>query len=97
MRLSWTVRRTNQWAREKVGVSEENGVLSLLKRRKVAKYGHWKCRPSSIPNRIIEYELPGPCKIGRPKTTWINNIDSWTVGGLGLDATFVNADGRYWL
>ena len=80
--VKWSDKRTNEWVREQVVVPEESGLLMRVKRRKLAKYGHWKRRPGSLPLRTIEYELPGPNKIGRPKTLWINNIDQWTVGGL---------------
>ena len=45
-----------------------NGMLRTVMRRKVAKYGHWKRRPESLPLLVIESDIPGPCERGRPRT-----------------------------
>ena len=41
LRVSWTERRTNEWVRERVGVSEEHGLLQEVRRRMIRKYRHW--------------------------------------------------------
>ena len=48
LRISWTEYKTNVWARQKIGVPEQNGLLEPLKKRKLAKYGHWKRRSEGL-------------------------------------------------
>ena len=59
MRISWTERKTNKWVRERIGVKEEEGIAKLIKRRKLAKYMHWKRRPESTVMMSIEGEIMG--------------------------------------
>ena len=80
LRISWTEHRTNLWVRNKVGVSENKGLLAAIKRRKLAKYGHWKRRPKSLVLATIEGEIQGKNKQGRRKTGWIDNIREWSGG-----------------
>ena len=80
--MRWTDMRTNEWVRERVGVERDNGLLRTVMRRKLVKFGHWKRRPDSLPLLCIETDIAGPCKRGRPKTNWMDNINSWTVGGI---------------
>ena len=82
LRVKWTDRKTNEWVRLQVGVTKDEGLLRTVMRRKIAKFSHWKRRPESLPMFVIESDIVGPARTGRPKTCWINNIDSWTVGGI---------------
>ena len=82
LQVSWKEKKTNAWIRQKVGISEEEGLLSQLKKRKLSKYGHWKRRPESIVQATIEGEVEGKAKPGRRKTGWIDNIKAWTEGGM---------------
>ena len=66
-----------------VGVTEDEGLLAQLKKRKLAMYGHWKRRPDSIVLATIEGEVEGKARPGRRKTAWMDNIKMWTEGGLG--------------
>ena len=59
LRVSWTERRTNEWVREKVGVSEQLGMLREVRRRKIRKYSHWKRRGESMVLASIEGETQG--------------------------------------
>ena len=82
LNVKWTDMKTNEWVRERVGVDRDNGLLRTIMRRKLAKFGHWQRRPDSIPLLCIEMDIAGPCKRGRPKMSWINNVDSWPLGGI---------------
>ena len=77
LRISWTEYKTNVSVRQKIGVPEQNGLLEQLKKRKLAKYGHWKRRSEGL---VIEIE--GKCLPGRRRTAWIDNVGRWTEGGL---------------
>ena len=82
LRVSWTDRRTNVWVREKAGVTNEKDLLTIVKERKVAKLCHWKRRPNSLVICVLEGEMPGKTRVGRPKTKWIDNIKAWIDGGV---------------
>jgi len=77
MRVSWTVRKTNEWMREQVGVSEERSMLAEVKKRKIGKYGHWKRRGKSMVLASIEGETDGKSKRGRQRMEWMENIITW--------------------
>ena len=82
LRVSWTERRTNEYIRKRVGVPEEKGLLITVKKRKIAKYGHWKRREKSLVLSTIEGEVEGKRKRGRRRTEWFDNIREWIDGGV---------------
>ena len=82
LRISWTEYKTNVWVRQKIGVPEQNGLLEQLKKRKLAKYGHWKRRSEGLVMAVTEGEIEGKCLPGRRRTAWIDNVGRWTEGGL---------------
>ncbi|XP_072019709.1 uncharacterized protein [Amphiura filiformis] len=84
LQVSWKERKTNAWIRQKVGITEKQGLLSQLKKRKISLYGHWKWRPDSIVQITIEGEVEGKARPGRRKTGWIDNIRMWTNGGMAV-------------
>ena len=77
--IRWTEMKTNEWVRNKIGIKEEEGLLAAIKKRKTAKYLHWKRRPNSIVLATIEGERPGKCRRGRRKTEWFDDIKRWTA------------------
>ena len=82
LRVSWVDRKTNTWIRETIGVPEEYGLLAEVRKRKLAIYNHWKRRPDSLVLATIEGEVEGKTRPGRRRTAWIDDIKTWTVGGL---------------
>ena len=82
LRVSWIEHKTNSWVREKVGVKEEDGLLGKVKAGKIRKYGHWKRRPDSLVLSTIEGERLGKKKKGRRRMGWVDNIKTWTNGGM---------------
>ena len=80
LRISWTERKTNKWVRERIGVKEEDGIVKQIKRRKLAKYMHWKGRLESIVTMSIEGEMMGKNKRRRRRIAWVDNIRKWSVG-----------------
>ena len=79
LRISWTEYKTNVWVRQKIGVPEQNGLLEQLKKRKLAKYGHWKRRSEGLVMAVTEGEIEGK---SLRRTAWIDNVRRWTEGGL---------------
>ena len=84
LQVSWKDRRTNEWIRQRVGVTEKEGLLAHLKKRKLSMYGHWKRRSGSLVQMTVEGEVEGKARPGRRKTAWIDNIRKWTDGGMPM-------------
>ena len=82
LHISWTDKKTNKWVRSQIGVKEDEGLLTQVKKRKISKYGHWKRRGESLVLATIEGEVEGKARPGRRKTAWTDNIRDWTDGGL---------------
>ena len=58
--------------------------LNVIKRRKVAKYCHWKRIRGSVVFGFIEGLMEGKNRIGRPTITLVDNLKFWAVGGLPI-------------
>ena len=73
-------RPINVWVRQKIGVlPEQNGLLEQLKKRKLAKYGHWRRRSEGLVMAVTEGEIEGNCLPGRRRTAWIDNVGRYGV------------------
>jgi len=75
--ISWTERKTNTGIREKIGISEKQGILEQIKHRKLSKYCHWKRRSDSVVLATIEGEIEGKCFPARRRTAWIDDVRQW--------------------
>ncbi|XP_071816608.1 uncharacterized protein [Apostichopus japonicus] len=84
LQVSWKDRKTNAWIRQRVGVSEEEGLHVQLRKRKLSMYGHWKRLSDSLIQMTVEGEVEGKARPGRRKTGWIDNIRKWTDGGMAV-------------
>jgi len=67
----------NEWVLNKAGVKRE--LLNTVKARKLAYYGHtirkqWSC----LKKQIMQGTMPGARRRGRPRTAWMDNINTWT-------------------
>ena len=77
LRVSWTVKKTNEWVLDKAGVKRE--LLDTVKARKLAYYGHtMRKQGSCLKNEIMQETMPGARRPGRPRTAWMDNIKTWT-------------------
>ena len=73
--VSRTAKRTNEWLLKTAGVTRS--LLASVKERKLAYYAHMlRKKEVCLEKEIIQGSTPGTR--GRPKTTWLNNITSWT-------------------
>ena len=63
-----------------MGVKYCDELLDSIKRRKVAKYGHWRRRPDSFVCRVLDSRVPGNNRVGHRKTSWMDNVISWCGG-----------------
>jgi len=77
LRVSWTVKKTNEWVLKKTGVKRE--LLDTVKPRNLAYYGHtMRKQGSCLEKEIKQGTMPGARRRGRPRTAWMDNIKTWT-------------------
>jgi len=77
LRVSWTAKKTNEWVISKARVKRE--LLDTVKARKLAYYGHtMRKQGSCLEKEIMQGTMPGACRRGRPRTAWMDNINTWT-------------------
>jgi len=70
-------KKTNEWVFNKAGVKRE--LLDTGKARKLAYYGHtMRKQRSCLEKEIIQETMPGARRRGRPRTAWVDNINTWT-------------------
>ena len=80
LRVSWKDKRTNNWVLEKLG-----GDLVLqrnIRDRKLRYFGHVIRNDTSIEKQLIQGSVEGRRGRGRPITSWIDDIKSWTGGNM---------------
>ena len=95
LRVSWTAKKTNEWVLNKAEVKRE--LLDTVKARKLAYYGHTmrkqgNCLEKEITVEIMQGTMPGARRRGRPRTAWIDNINSWT--GLSVEESIRMTEDR---
>ena len=77
LRVSWTAKKTNEWVFNKSGVKRD--LLDSVKERKLTYYGHtMRIQGSCLEKEVMQGTMPGARKRERPRTAWMNNINTWT-------------------
>jgi len=77
LRVSWTAKKTNEWVLNKAGVKRE--LLDTVKVIKLAYCGHIRRKQGScLEKEIMQGTMPGARRRGRPRTAWMDNINTWT-------------------
>ena len=77
LRVSCTAKKTNEWVLNKAGVKRE--LLDIVNARKLEYYGHTTRKQGScLEKEILQGKMPGARRRGRPRTTWMDNIKTWT-------------------
>jgi len=79
LRVSRTAKKTNEWVLNEVGVKKE--LLDTVKARKLAYYGHTMRKLRE--KEVMQGTMPGARRRGRPRTVWMDNINTWT--GLSVE------------
>jgi len=84
----------HMWVLNKAGVKRE--LLDTVKARKLAYSGHTMSkRGSCLEKEIMQGTMPGARRRGRPRTAWMDNINTWT--GLPVDESIrVTEDRDKW-
>ena len=80
LQIPYTAHRTN------ISVTQENTsmigefkvLIHIVRRRKLQWFGHAFRHKDSLAITIMQGSLSGKRTRGRPKTSWIDNIHSWT-------------------
>ena len=91
LRVSWTAKKTNEWVLNKAGVKRE--LLDTVKARKLAYYGHtMRKQGSCLEKEIMQGTMPGARRRGRPRTSWMDNIKTWT--GLSVEESIRMTEDR---
>ena len=68
---------THEWVLNKAGVKRK--LLDTVKARKLAYYGHtMRKQGSCLEKEIMQGTMPGARRRGRPRTAWMDNINTWT-------------------
>jgi len=70
-------KKTNDWVHNKAGV--KRALLDTVEARKLAYYDRimWK-QGSCLEKEIMQGTMPGACRLGRLRTAWMDNINTWT-------------------
>ena len=72
----WAAKKTNEWVLNKAGVKRE--LLVTVKARKLAYCGHTMRKQGSfLEKEIMQGTMPGAHRRGRPRTAWMDNIETW--------------------
>jgi len=91
-RVSWTAKKTNESVLNKAGVNSE--LLDTVKARKLAYCGHITMRKqgSCLEKELMQGTIPGARRRGRPRTAWMDNINTWT--GLSVEESIRMTEDR---
>jgi len=90
----WTAKKTNEWVLNKAGVKRE--LIDTVKARKLAYYGHtMRKQGSCLEKEIMQGIMPGARRRGRPRTAWMDNINTWT-GHSTEESIRMTEDGNKW-
>jgi len=91
LRVSWTVKKTNEWVLNKARVKRE--LLDTVKAMKLAYYGHtMRKRGSCLEKEIMQGTMPGARRRERPRMAWVDNINTWT--GLSVEESIRMTEDR---
>ena len=90
--ISYKDRVTNEDVLKRL--KTERNLLRTIKQRKLRYFGHIE-RQNGFLKQTLEGRLAGRRPIGRPRTTWLDNIQAWT-GRLKADCTQSCKDRGLW-
>jgi len=78
LRVRWTEKKTNEWVLDKAGTHRQ--LLANVKARKMTYFGHiLRKNDVCLEKDLIQGTLPGGRRRGKPRTSWIGNLTSWTT------------------
>jgi len=97
LRISYTEHKTNDfvWTTVNQHAGQQEPLLSTIKRRKLAWYGH-VTHHDSLSKTILQGYMDGKRKRGRPRKTWIDNIKEWTTTTAVSQLNEIAQDRDHW-
>ena len=99
LRIPYTAHRTNENVQDDIvhQCGNQETVLLIVKRRKIQWCGHVtrKYKSLSLANITMHGRVPGERGRGRPRKTWLSNIQEWTNLSM-TEATRTAADRKLW-
>jgi len=80
LQIPYTANRTNISVTQEVTsmIGEFEPLIQIVRRRKLQWFGHVSRHTDSLANTIMQGSLSGKRTRGRPNTSWIDKIHSWT-------------------
>ena len=89
--IPYTAHRTNEsvWQEINTLAGSQTHLLASVKERKMRWFGHVN-RTTGLANTILQGMAEGKRGRGRPRTTWIDNIKSWT----GMNAVEIHTNSK---
>ena len=92
MKISYTEHKTNEEVLQMIG--EKRSLAKEIIRRKLQYLDHL-IRRNGVQKRLLEAEVEGNRGRGRPKTTWLANIQTATGKSLG-EMSSIGEDRKCW-
>jgi len=92
LRVRWTEKKkTNEWVLDKAGTHRQ--LLANLKAGKMTYFGHiLRKNDVCLEKDLIQGTLPGGRRRGKPRTSWIGNLTSWTT--MNMDEMLQSTEDR---
>ena len=91
MRVSWTIRRSNQSILKEI--SPEYSLEGLMLKLKLQYFGHLMRRADSLEKTLVLGKIEGRRRIGQQRMRWLNGIiDSMDMGLGGLQELAMNRE-----
>ena len=99
LRIPYTAHRTNENVKDEIvhQCGNQETLLSIVKRRKIQWFGHVtrNDKSLSLANITMHGRVPGERGRGRPRKTWLSNIQECTNLSM-TEATRKAADRKMW-
>ena len=99
LRIPYTAHRTNENVKDEIvhQCGNQETLLSIVKRRKIQWFGHVTRNEKSLKlaNITMHGRVPVERGRGRPRKTWLPNIQEWTNLSM-TEATRKAADRKMW-
>jgi len=90
LQVSWTAKKTNELVLNKAGVKRE--WLDTVKARKLSVWSHNEETRELPGERDNAGTMPGANRRGRPRTAWMDDINTWT--GLPVEESIRMTENR---
>ena len=75
-------------------IGDHQDLVTIVKKRKLQWFGH-VIRSDGMAKTILQGYVEGNRRRGRPKKSWINNIEDWTELSLA-EAQIIARDRKAW-